>query len=91
MDDLGRLLKLVLSPGQSSDHTHAPELAEQAIEYQTQRVIGDKGYDSDKLRVQIEGAGLEAIIPFRKCRNIRPEIDGICIKSVMSSSVILAG
>jgi transposase len=75
VDDLGRLLKLVLSPGQSSDHTYAPELAEQAIECQAQSVIGDKGYDSDKLRVQIEDGGLEAIIPFRQCRNIRPEID----------------
>ena len=75
MDSFGRLLKLVLSPGQSSDHKHAPELAGQAIAYRAQTVIGDKGYDSDALRGQIEGAGLESIIPFRKCRTIRPEID----------------
>jgi transposase len=75
VDSLGRLLKLVLSPGQSSDHKHAPELAGQAIAYLAQTVIGDKGYDSDELRGQIEDAGLESIIPFRKCRNIRPEID----------------
>jgi len=75
VDNFGRLLKLVLSPGQSSDHKHAPELAGQAIEYQAQTVMGDKGYDSDALRGQIEGAGLESIIPFRKCRTIRPEID----------------
>ena len=75
VDDLGRLLKLVLSPGQSSDHEHAPELAGQAIAYQAQAVIGDKGYDSDALRGQIEDAGVEPIIPFRRCRNIRPEID----------------
>ena len=72
---MGRLLKLVLSPGESSDHKHAPELVEQAIAYQAQTVIGDKGYDSDALRGQIENAGLESIIPFRKCRNIRHEID----------------
>lgn len=75
MDDLGRLLKLVLSPGQSSDHKHAPELAEQAIAYRAQTVMGDKGYDSNALRGRIESAGLESIIPFRKCRKIRPEID----------------
>ena len=75
VDDLGRLLKLVLSPGQSSDHKYAPELAGQAIAYQAQAVMGDKGYDSDALREQIEGAGLESIIPFRKCRTIQPEID----------------
>ena len=75
VDNLGRLLKLVLSPGQSSDHTYAPELAGQAIKYQAQTVVGDKGYDSGALREQIESAGLESIIPYRKCRTIRHEID----------------
>jgi transposase len=75
VDSLGRLLKLVLSPGQASDHKYAPELAGQAIAYQAQTVIGDKGYDSDALRGQIADAGLESIIPFRKCRTIRCEID----------------
>jgi len=75
VDSLGRLLALVLSPGQSSDHKYAPELAGQAIAYHAQTVIGDKGYDSDALREQIECAGLKSIIPFRKCRNVRPEID----------------
>ena len=37
--------------------------------------MGDKGYDSDTLRGQIEDAGLEPIIPFRKNRKNRPEID----------------
>ena len=75
MDNLGRLLALVLSPGQSSDHRYAPELAGQAIAYCAQTVMGDKGYDSDTLRTQIEDAGLESIITFRKCRKIWPEID----------------
>jgi transposase len=75
VDSLGRLLKLVLSPGQASDHKYAPELAGQAITYRAQTVIGDKGYDSDALRGQIGDAGLESIIPFRKCRKIRPDID----------------
>ena len=60
---------------QSSDRKHGLELARQAISYQAQVVIGDKGYDSDTLREQIEGAGLESVIPYRKCRAIRPEID----------------
>jgi len=72
---MGRLLKLVLSPGQSSDHKHAPELAGQAIAYQAQTVIGDRGYDSDALRGQIENAGLESVIPFRRCRRLRRAID----------------
>jgi transposase len=75
VDNLGRLLKLVLSPGQSADYTYAPELAGQAIEYQAQAVVADKGYYGNALRGQIENAGLEAVIPFRKCCKIRPEID----------------
>ena len=75
VDNLGRLLKLVLSPGQSADYTYAPELAEQAIEYRAHAVVADKGYDGNALRGQIESAGIEAVIPFRKCCKIRPEID----------------
>jgi transposase len=72
---LGRLLALVLSPGQSSDHKHAFELAEQAIAHNALALVGDKGYDSDALRMQIEDAGLQAVIPFRKNRVVRLEID----------------
>jgi transposase len=75
VDNFGRLLALILSPGQSSDHKYAPELAGQARAYCAQTVMGDKGYDSDALRDQIVDAGLESIIPFRKCRKNRPEID----------------
>lgn len=72
---MGRLLKLVLSPGQVSDYSHGSELAERAIVHQAQTVMGDKGYDSNALRKQIEDAGLEPVIPFRKCRNVQPEFD----------------
>jgi transposase len=75
VDQYGRLLKLVLSPGQSSNHKYGPELARQAIAHRAQTVMADRGYDSNALRGQIEGAGLESIIPFRKCRKVRPEID----------------
>jgi putative transposase len=75
VDNLGWLLKLILSPGQSADYTYAPELAGQAIEYQAQAVVADKGYDGNALRGQIENAGLEAVIPSRKCCKIRREID----------------
>ena len=75
MDSFGRLLKLVLSPGQSSDHRYASELAGQAVAYHAQTIMGDRGYDSDTLRGQIEDAGLESIIPFRKCRKVHPAID----------------
>lgn len=69
------MLKLVLSPGQSNDCKHAPELAAHAIACGAQAVIGDKGYDSKALRRQIEEAGLEPIIPFRKCHKLPAEIN----------------
>ncbi len=37
--------------------------------------MGDKGYDSDALRRQIESAGSEPVIPFRRCRKSQPETD----------------
>lgn len=37
--------------------------------------MGDKGYDSDALRELVTDAGLTAIIPYRKCRKVCPEID----------------
>lgn len=74
MDNPGRVLKLALSPGQSNDCKYAPELAAQAITYGAQAVIGGKGYDSTALRRQIEEAGLESILSFRKCRKVQPTI-----------------
>lgn len=75
VDNHGRLLKLVLSPGQSNDCKYAPELVAHAIACGAQAVTGDKGYDSKALRRQIEEAGLESIIPFRKCHKVQPEIN----------------
>ena len=75
MDQLERLWGLVLSPGQESDHRHAPELAKEAIAHNADTVMGDKGYDSDALRELVTDAGLTAIIPYRKCRKVCPEID----------------
>jgi transposase len=75
VDGHGRLLKLVLTPGQASDYRHGFELVQQAIAHQSQAVMGDKGYDGNALRDQIKAAGLEPIIPFRKRRRIQPEVD----------------
>lgn len=75
MDGHGRLLKLILTPGQASDYKHGFELAEQAITHQAHKVIGDKGYDGNALRGKITDAGLEPLIPFRKCCKVKPQID----------------
>ena len=55
--------KIVLSPGQEADSTHAPTLlagTSAAV------VIGDKGYDKQALVDDIEAKGGEAVIPTRK-------------------------
>jgi transposase len=75
VDNLGRLLGLVLSPGQANDCAYAATLAEQAIQNNACVVIGDKGYDSNMLRTLLTSAGVEPIIPFRKCCKVRPELD----------------
>jgi len=69
------LLKPHLSPGQASDHKYAPDLSAQAIAHSAQTVVCDKGYDNDMLRRQIEGAGLESLIPFQENRKNRLGID----------------
>lgn len=66
---------MVLSPGQSNDCKYAPELAAHAISCHAQAVMGDKGYDSKALRRQFEDAGLESIIPYRKCHKVQSEIN----------------
>ncbi|WAW09684.1 IS5 family transposase [Oxalobacter vibrioformis] len=70
VDDMGRLLKLRLSPGQASDHTYAPELIKSAISCKAKAVVGDKGYDSASLRDQIHQGGLKAVIPYRKSARV---------------------
>ena len=65
MDEAGRLVCLSLSPGQTSDHAHAPELIEAASEQELKIVCGDKGYDSEKLRMKIRESGMRPVIPKR--------------------------
>lgn len=53
----------MLTPGQDADVTQAETLL-QAIPFEV--VIGDKGFDSQKLVAFIEAHGGEAVIPSRK-------------------------
>lgn len=62
---LGLPAKLILTPGQASDMTHAKALIEGLpIEV----VIADKGYDSRAVVEAIEAQGAEAVIPSLKSR-----------------------
>ena len=80
VDQFGRLLSLKLSPGQDSDHIHAPYLAQQAAEFKAQTVVGDKGYDSSVLRNRIEASGMEAVIASRSNRKIKPKLNSTCYR-----------
>lgn len=72
VDALGNPVRIILSPGQDHDVTYAEELIE---DLDAQAVIGDKGYDSDKLIETIESTGAEAIIPPKKNRIVKREYD----------------
>lgn len=63
MNGLGLPVKLVLTPGQAADVTQAETLLH---EVPFEVVIGDKGFDSQKLVEFIEARGGEAVIPSRK-------------------------
>lgn len=66
---------MLLSPGQASDHTYAPPLAEKAISEGAAIVMGDKGYDSDTLRAFLAAADVEPVIPTRVNKRKRPPFD----------------
>ena len=43
------------------------------------RLVGDKAYDSDKLRARLAGKGIRLLVPYRshrkKCRKQSPEVN----------------
>ena len=75
MDSFGRLLALRLSPGQASDHKHAPALAVVAAKNLATTVVADKGYDSRNLRELLADCKMEPVIPARKNSLEQPYIN----------------
>lgn len=66
VDKAQRLIYLSPSPGQASDHSHAPALIEQAASERRLKILcADKGYDSEKLRIKIRESGMRPVIPKR--------------------------
>jgi transposase len=64
VDVLGRLAaRMVMTPGNVSDHTAAASLTGGLKDT---AAVGDKGYDSKKLRNQLRSQGCEPCIPARK-------------------------
>ena len=65
MDALGNLVRFVLLPGQRHDLVGVPPLIE-GIAFDA--LIGDKGFDSDTLRADLDTRGAVAVIPPRAKR-----------------------
>jgi transposase len=71
-DALGRPLRFVLTGGQLNDCTQANRLLENV---QTEYVIADKGYDSERVLGKVAELGAIAVIPSRSNRKIQREYD----------------
>ena len=65
VDALGRPLRLILTPGQRGDAPLAPALLEGLS---PRRVLADKAYDANALRMLIADIGAEAVIPCNPTR-----------------------
>lgn len=66
-DAAGRPRILLISPGNLSDMTMAPALIE-AASGRFDRLIADKGYDSNAIRAAVEAQGAEVVIPSTRSR-----------------------
>lgn len=60
VDALGNPLRFILTPGQVHDVKQAQALIEG---FDFDKLLADKGYDADRLRADVAGAGAEAVIP----------------------------
>ena len=65
VDACGNPLEVIITAGNVNDVSIAPELIAAVDLAETEVVSADKGYDSDKLRAQIEEEGSKANIPYK--------------------------
>jgi transposase len=71
-DAQGRICALALTGGQAGDCPQAPGLLRRHLRA-GQRVLADRAYDADYVRVQIAQAAAVAVIPSKKNRTIAIE------------------
>jgi transposase len=64
-DGLGKPVKIILTPGQDHDVTQGPALIAGS---DAEKIIADKGYDSEAFIADIESRAAEAVIPPRRNR-----------------------
>ena len=65
VDALGNPLKFILTAGQEHDITRAEALI---CDIECERVVADKGYDSDAFREYVAQSGATAVIPPKRNR-----------------------
>ena len=68
VDDLGNPLRFIPTTGQEHDVTQAGALID---DIDCERVVADKGYDSDAFREYVEQSGTMAVIPPKTNRKRR--------------------
>jgi len=68
-DGAGRPRVLLISPGNISDMTMAPALIEAGAGH-FDRLIADKGYDSNAIRAAVQAQGAEVVIPPNRTRKV---------------------
>ncbi len=71
---LSRPAVLLLTPGNASDVTTAPDLMAEAPG-RIRRLIADKGYDADWLRTDLRTKGITPVIPGTRARKRRVHHD----------------
>ena len=70
----GLPIAVVITPGQAHDVTAFPALM-QEIDCKPEQLLGDKGYDSEAVRDEIEQLGGEAAIPSIATRKVQHAIN----------------
>jgi transposase len=64
----------VITPGQAHDVTAYPALMEE-VDCDPERMLADKGYDSDAVRQDIGNRGGEPMIPTKSNRKVQVVVD----------------
>jgi transposase len=70
----GLPIGIVITPGQAHDVTAVPALMHD-IDCDPEQMLGDKGYDSEAVRQDIEQRGGQAMIPSIASRKIQRAVD----------------
>jgi transposase len=66
VDALGNPLRFILTPGQVHDSKQSEALI---AGFEFDKLLADKGYDSDRFRLIIAEAGAEAVMPSNRSRS----------------------